>query len=106
MRFDPEIYSGLVVLMGCQTPMDSVAIDQQGETALLGEGTELSLGEDGMGRVQKDMLELSRPGLMPIVEDFDAPNLVRFQRSTDGLVDLPMRYLTVAGLVKHKCGRD
>lgn len=101
MRFDPEIDSRLVVIVGLCAPMYRVAINQEGITTLLGKGAKLSLGENRMGCVQKDMLELSGPGLIPIVEDFDAPDLAVFQGPTNGFMDFPMRYLTFPGLAEQ-----
>ena len=101
MRFDPEIDGGLVVLVGHQAAVNSVAINQEREAALLGEGTKFSPSEYGMGCVQKYMLELRGPWLKSIVEDFDAPDLVIFQRHAYGLMDLPMRHLTFSRLVKQ-----
>ena len=101
MGFDSEIDSGLVICVGWQTSMDRVAVDQEGKTALLGEGTHLALSENGMRCVQENVLELSRPGLVSIVENLDAPDLAVFQRFTDRLVDFPMRHLTVSGLAGY-----
>lgn len=51
MRFDPEIDSRLVVIMGLCAPMYRVAINQEGITTLLGKGAKLSLSENRMGCV-------------------------------------------------------
>ncbi len=93
MGFNAEIHRRLVVLHGWQPAVDSLAPDQEREPALRGDGAEFALREYRMRGLQQDVLELTRPWLVAVIEDLDAPHLVRFEGLAHRFV-----YLSVGGL--------
>ena len=73
---------------------DRLAVDEQGIAEQGRDGAEFALGEDGVGGLEQDVLELSAPRLVAVIEDLDAPDLVCGQGAADRFVDLPVGSLT------------
>ena len=98
VRLDAEIHRRLVVLLSGNPAVNGLAVDEQAIAAQGRDGAEFALGEDGVGGLEQDVLELSAPRLVAVIEDLDAPDLVCGQGAADRFVDLPVSLLTFFGL--------